>query len=166
MTGLKLCSREDLPLVAELARKIWLSYYTDFLPHDQIEYMLNKFYSDNALLEQINEGQQFYEITEDGKTIGFTSVSQKDTNAFFIHKLYILSESRKKNTGTRVLELLLSKFKAEESGRDIFIRLTVNRQNFKAINFYFKNGFQIEQVADFDIGNGWFMNDFVMVKKA
>ncbi len=43
------------------------------------------------------------------------------------------------------------------------VRLQVNRQNMKAINFYFKMGFVIEQVADFDIGDGYFMNDFVMV---
>ena len=52
---------------------------------------------------------------------------------------------------------LLKLLKPEE------LRLTVNRQNFKSINFYFKNGFKIEQVADFDIGNGYVMNDFVMV---
>jgi RimJ/RimL family protein N-acetyltransferase len=45
------------------------------------------------------------------------------------------------------------------------IKLTVNRQNFKSINFYFKNGFKIEKVEDFDIGNGYWMNDFIMVKK-
>ena len=43
------------------------------------------------------------------------------------------------------------------------IRLQVNRQNFKAINFYFKAGFKIEKVADFDIGDGYFMNDFIMI---
>jgi ribosomal protein S18 acetylase RimI-like enzyme len=43
--------------------------------------------------------------------------------------------------------------------------LTVNRQNFKAINFYFKNGFVIDEVADFEIGNGFVMNDFVMKKE-
>jgi hypothetical protein len=43
--------------------------------------------------------------------------------------------------------------------------LTVNRKNYKAINFYFKNGFTIKEIADFDIGNGFFMNDFIMIKK-
>ena len=42
------------------------------------------------------------------------------------------------------------------------LTLTVNRQNYKAINFYFKLGFKIQTVADFDIGNGYVMNDFVM----
>jgi ribosomal protein S18 acetylase RimI-like enzyme len=44
------------------------------------------------------------------------------------------------------------------------ITLSVNRQNFKSINFYFKNGFKIKSVEDFDIGNDYEMNDFVMVK--
>ncbi|MBK7966419.1 MAG: hypothetical protein IPK10_14825 [Bacteroidetes bacterium] len=41
--------------------------------------------------------------------------------------------------------------------------MTVNRTNLKAINFYFKKGFTIEEVKDFDIGNNYFMNDFVML---
>jgi len=45
------------------------------------------------------------------------------------------------------------------------LRLQVNRQNYKAVNFYFKMGFIIESVGDFDIGGGYFMNDFVMVRK-
>jgi ribosomal protein S18 acetylase RimI-like enzyme len=44
------------------------------------------------------------------------------------------------------------------------LRLQVNRQNYKAINFYFRNGFIIESIADFDIGDGYFMNDFIMLK--
>ena len=45
------------------------------------------------------------------------------------------------------------------------MRLTVNRSNFKSINFYFKLGFIIEEVKDFDIGNNYFMNDFIMIYK-
>ena len=45
------------------------------------------------------------------------------------------------------------------------VRLTVNRKNFKAINFYFKQGFIIEEVKDFDIGNNYEMNDFIMLYK-
>ncbi|WP_298391912.1 GNAT family N-acetyltransferase, partial [Hydrotalea sp.] len=39
--------------------------------------------------------------------------------------------------------------------------LNVNRSN-KAIAFYSKMGFQIVKEEDNDIGNGYFMNDFVM----
>ena len=33
-----------------------------------------------------------------------------------------------------------------------------------AINFYKKNGFQIIREEDVDIGNGYYMNDYVMSK--
>jgi ribosomal protein S18 acetylase RimI-like enzyme len=44
------------------------------------------------------------------------------------------------------------------------MKLTVNRKNVQAINFYFSQGFRIDHAEDFDIGSGYVMNDFVMVK--
>jgi hypothetical protein len=42
-----------------------------------------------------------------------------------------------------------------------FIELTVNRNN-KFLNFYLSNGFQIKEEKDFDIGGGYFMNDYIL----
>ena len=39
--------------------------------------------------------------------------------------------------------------------------LQVNRHN-KAKQFYDKLGFKVLKMADFDIGRGYFMNDYVM----
>jgi ribosomal protein S18 acetylase RimI-like enzyme len=44
------------------------------------------------------------------------------------------------------------------------LQLQVNRFN-KAKEFYEKLGFTVIKTADFDIGNGYFMNDYVMEKK-
>ena len=77
---------------------------------------------------------------------------------FFIHKLYLEIDKQRKGMGSEVFRQLLALMSNLEA-----VRLQVNRQNMKAINFYFKMGFVIEQVADFDIGDGYFMNDFVMV---
>ena len=81
----------------------------------------------------------------------------RDCN-FFLHKFYIVSESSKKGIGTTIMN------KFQHILQPKSITLTVNRQNFKSINFYFKNGFKIKSVEDFDIGNDYQMNDFVMVK--
>jgi len=72
--------------------------------------------------------------------------------------LYIDTREQRRGLGRAIWEallLLLTDMRA--------MRLQVNRQNYKAINFYFKVGFVIERVADFDIGDGYFMNDFVML---
>jgi ribosomal protein S18 acetylase RimI-like enzyme len=42
--------------------------------------------------------------------------------------------------------------------------LNVNRNN-KALGFYQKFGFVILREEDIDIGNGYFMNDYIMVCK-
>jgi ribosomal protein S18 acetylase RimI-like enzyme len=78
---------------------------------------------------------------------------------FFLHKFYIDQQVSNSGIGTKVLNLLIELIKPKS------LTLTVNRQNYKSINFYFKNGFKIDRVEDFDIGNGYHMNDFVMVKR-
>ena len=39
--------------------------------------------------------------------------------------------------------------------------LNVNRNN-EAVEFYKRNGFEIDSSEDIDIGNGYFMNDYIM----
>jgi ribosomal protein S18 acetylase RimI-like enzyme len=68
---------------------------------------------------------------------------------------------QRKGIGSTFLKHILEQIPDSES-----IELTVNRQNYKAINFYFKTGFIIKDVADFDIGEGYFMNDFIMIRKS
>jgi ribosomal protein S18 acetylase RimI-like enzyme len=111
------------------------------------------------LVEQLEEKKhQFYLIKKEAETIGFLSISSKDKSVFFLHKFYINSENAHSGIGTMVLNELEKMIKPNQ------ISLTVNRENYKSINFYFKNGFKIESVQNFDIGNGFEMNDFVMVK--
>ncbi|MBK6985390.1 MAG: GNAT family N-acetyltransferase [Bacteroidetes bacterium] len=75
-----------------------------------------------------------------------------------MHKFYIDQQKSNAGIGTEVLNLLIQQINPKS------LMLTVNRQNFKSINFYFKNGFKIDRVEDFDIGDGYEMNDFVMVR--
>lgn len=157
---LRKAKTEDIPAIAKLAETIWHQHYTSIIGTDQINYMLGMMYSYESLTEQMTQKNHvFYLIYENERCIGFISISKMEnaTHSYFIHKYYLLQELAGKGTGTAAFIELLKELKPEE------LRLTVNRQNFKSINFYFKNGFKIEQVADFDIGNGYVMNDFVMV---
>lgn len=152
---------DDIPLIAELAQEIWQEYYPNIISQEQISYMLNKMYSENNLREQIQTQQQkFYLITAKNSSIGFVSVSETKIGEWMLNKFYILKKFRAAGIGTLAFHQLLN-----EIPNNTLVRLTVNRQNFKSINFYFKNGFQIEKIADFDIGNGYFMNDFIMIRK-
>jgi ribosomal protein S18 acetylase RimI-like enzyme len=160
MSILKPAAESDFALVESLACSIWTEHYTPIIGKAQVEYMLQKMYSPQALKEQTTKGQQFFLVVDEEKKIGFVSISSTDKENFFLHKFYILQKRQKSGLGTKVFRELFEELYKPES-----IRLTVNRQNFKSVNFYFKLGFTIEKVEDFDIGNGYFMNDFVMLWK-
>lgn len=156
------CDKNKLNTLAQLAYEIWNEYYPPIIGQQQVNYMLSKLYNTDALHEQMQQGQIFYLISVNNNNIGFFSYSFKDEGSGFLHKFYLLKSCRGKNYASITLSFLESIFKNNNVKE---YRLTVNRQNAQAINFYFKSGFKIEQVADFDIGNGFFMNDFVMIKK-
>ncbi len=158
MLSLKPATETDFLTIEQLAQTIWHKHYVPIVGIEQVNYMLAKLYNHKALQQQTIEGQQFYLVLNDEKETGFISISTKDNRDFFLHKFYILQEKQNTGLGTDVFKIIFGKLHNPET-----IRLTVNRQNYKSINFYFKLGFKIEKVADFDIGDGYFMNDFVML---
>lgn len=151
-------SEGDISTISDLAKTIWNQYYPEIISQEQIDYMLEKMYSAESLKEQLTKkGHLFYFIRYDKHNLGFISVHRESEYNWFINKFYLDQRQAQKGMGTAAFDELLKIIPAEK------ISLTVNRQNYKSINFYFKNGFKIDRVADFDIGNGFVMNDFVMV---
>ena len=160
MLDLKLIAAQekDIPLIAELAQLIWNQHYPDIISREQIGYMLGRIYSSASLTEQMREKKHLFFLIQQNKTaIGFISVHRETGDDWFLNKFYINQEVAAKGLGGAAFELLKEQIAPQK------ITLTVNRQNFKSINFYFKQGFKIDHVADFDIGDGYVMNDFVMV---
>lgn len=148
----------DVEVIEKLAHVIWHEYYPSIITVEQINYMLEKMYNKESLIEQMTKKNDvFYLIHINHEPQGFISITQIGDSNYFLNKFYILQTTAAKGKGTRAFKQLLSILQPNS------ISLTVNRQNYKSINFYFKNGFVIERVADFDIGNDFVMNDFVMV---
>lgn len=155
---LKAAGPAELPIIGQLATRIWNQYYPAIIGQDQVDYMLEKMYSPASLNTQlIEKSHRFYLILRTERPIGFVSIYPENEKEWFISKFYIDQEFAGQGIGQLVFREIVTISRAET------IHLTVNRQNFKAINFYFKLGFKIEKVADFDIGQGYVMNDFVMM---
>jgi diamine N-acetyltransferase len=151
----------DVQLISRLAGQIWNDHYIPIIGKTQVDYMLNKMYSHETLKTHINVGpQKFFIIFYLDNPIGFIAFELKEENEGFLNKFYILEGEQNKGIGKKSFELLLKQFPSVKT-----IRLQVNRENIKPINFYFKLGFTIEKAQDFDIGDGFFMNDFVMIYK-
>jgi diamine N-acetyltransferase len=144
-------------VIREMALKIWIPTYTPILGSKQVGYMLERFYSLRSLKEQMSFGQKFLIFTKGGYPAGFVSYSTgTDNNAKTrkIHKLYILPQYQGMGIGNYILAYVAAPHFALE--------LNVNRYNTPAINFYKKNNFAIVKEEDIDIGEGYYMNDYVM----
>jgi len=148
----------DASLIQRLAESIWWKHYPSIIGEEQVRFMLNKMYNLENIEKQISkEVQQYFILENDAHDLGFISIELSENSEAFINKFYILQDQQRKGSGAFAFKLLLKQFPEINC-----IRLQVNRQNYQAINFYFKHGFIIEEVADFDIGDGYFMNDFIM----
>jgi RimJ/RimL family protein N-acetyltransferase len=148
----------DIAMIGELAEKIWRVHYTPMIGVKQVEYMLEKMYSPASLLQQMKEGAYFFIAENNGKPIGYVSISDKGRGDFFLNKFYLDVSEQGKGFGKTIFADIISRFPQLKT-----IRLQVNRRNFKSVNFYFRLGFTIEYVKDFDIGEGYSMDDFVML---
>ena len=155
--GVKKLEKEELGRIRQLAHEIWPKVYDYMISSEQIEYMLNWMYSIEKLEEQWEAGCRFYVLEIEGVEAGFFSTELKN-NELFLHKLYLNPEFHGKGWG----KYLLNQVVQEARDNDLkIIRLTVNRNN-TSVKVYQSFGFNIESEADFDIGNGYFMNDYIM----
>jgi ribosomal protein S18 acetylase RimI-like enzyme len=152
----KPANAQDVPLISQLARKIWHEHYPGIITTEQIEFMLHDRYSVAAIEKQMRGGEKFYLAYWDNEPVAYASIELKD-GYYYLHKFYIDVAKHRGGIGQQFFNYVLAQIDVSKP-----IRLQVNRQNYKAINFYFKMGFIIEKVGDFDIGGGFFMNDFVM----
>lgn len=158
---LKSAALRDAETIANLAEITWYAHYPPIIGVDQVRYMLDKMYHIDVLCGHISNGpQEFYLILDDGEPTGFIAVEMRLPDELFLQKLYVLPQMHRRGFGAGALNQIIEHYPHATS-----MRLQVNRQNITAINFYFKRGFTIECAADFDIGNGYFMNDFIMVKQ-
>lgn len=155
--------KEQLHIVAELSRIIWPVAYKDILSPAQLKYMIDYFYSLEALETQIQNGQHFLLLKDAEKAIGFLSYELNcyGTRNLKIHKIYILPTEQGKGLGKLLIDnaIEIANAKHQEA-----VFLNVNKYN-NARFFYEKLGFAIIKDEVIEIGNGYVMDDYVMEVK-
>jgi ribosomal protein S18 acetylase RimI-like enzyme len=163
MISIVLATVNDVSLIQDIVKKTWPVAYSNIISQQQIDYMLNLFYSDVALKNSITIKNNIFLLAKDSETcIGFASIEHRYLNQSItrLHKLYILPECQGKGIGNLLLENIE---KLAIKNHSNAISLNVNKYN-KALLFYQKNGFEIVGEEVIDIGNNYVMDDFIMEK--
>ncbi len=154
----------DLPIIASLARLTWRHCYPSIVDRGQIEYMLAQRYSPEAMLASVASGQLTYELlTVDGEPTAFAAHSPTPLpSEHKLQQLYVRPEWQDRGLGRQLIHHVSAIARAAAKPTLV---LTVNRRNLQAIESYLRSGFVIRESADFDIGNGFVMEDYVMTRR-
>lgn len=162
--SIRKATQEDLILVRQIAYGTWPICYKEIVSQDQIQYMLNYMYDLDELKQQHGKGVIFMLLSFENIAAGFIAfekVKREAKTALRVHKLYVLPEFHKKKFGRALLEEAI--LYAQENYL-AFLELNVNKQN-PAVEFYKRIGFQVSDTMILDIGNGYIMDDYIMVLK-
>jgi GNAT superfamily N-acetyltransferase len=164
----------DRDFIRSVSERTWPSTYGHIISQEQIDFMLDLMYSDESLEKQMDSGCVFYiasikKENEQWEAVGFCSVSPEEeennstekvegSKAHKLNKLYVLPSAQGTGAGKALLNKSIEVVKAAGSSS---LFLQVNKLN-TAYSFYLKHGFIKEAEYKFDIGNGFYMDDYVM----
>lgn len=151
-------TRED---IAELQKISSRTFYETFSPHNTAENMrlyLKERFSIERLTQEIdNKDSEFWFATAGNDVIGYLKVNSgkaqtelQDDRALEIERIYVVKEFHGKNVGKLLFEKALNIAEEKNTG---YIWLGVWEKNFRASNFYRKNGFREFDRHKFVLGN-------------
>lgn len=153
----------DIPLVGRLADEIWHRHYPGIITLAQIDYMLAEGYSPKALMKYLTAADAGLALARRAEVaVGFVGWYKPDAApAMKLDKLYVLPEHHREGIGRALIEHVVARARHAEC---MSVTLNVNRRNSSAIRAYERCGFAIRESGEFPIGNGFVMEDFIMVR--
>ena len=153
---------DHLSTIKDLAYRIWPATYGEILSEKQLAYMLELFYNEKALQQNIDDNHNFILIQENNKIVGFADYEShyKNESVTRIHKIYVLPEMQGKGIGKKLIQFIENKALEND---DVKLSLNVNRFN-KAKDFYESQGFEVAFEEDVQLDFGYLMEDYRMEK--
>lgn len=161
MFTLRKATLADCELIQKLAQQIFPITYQEILTPEQIDYMMEWMYSlDNILKQMEEEGHVYFLAYDENSLAGYVSVQPQGKDVFHLQKIYVLPSYQGAHCGSFLFREAI-KYIKEVHPAPCLMELNVNRHN-KALKFYENMGMKKLREGDFEIGNGYYMNDYIM----
>lgn len=160
-TSIRKATITDCALINKLAQAVFPETYKDILSVAQLDYMMEWMYSPSNLKKQMSEEGHIYFIAYvENEPAGYVSIQQQAKDVFHLQKIYVLPSFQGLQLGKTLFLHAVKEIKILHPA-PCRMELNVNRNN-KALYFYKKMGMKKIDEGDFDIGNNFYMNDFIM----
>ncbi len=147
--------------IHELAYAVWRDHYPGIISSEQIEYMLRKDYSVDALRRDLTHCQIHFDCARvESALVGFSAYgAHSEAGGLMLHKLYVEVAQRGKGYAHKLVEVA-----SEHARANSFdcVVLRVNKANRVAIAAYERMGFSSRGSIVTDIGGGFEMDDYLM----
>ena len=153
---------EEADALVALAGLVWRHDYPGIITLEQIEYMLGQRYKPGLVKQLLARGDLWLVARAGNELVGFAHGHPLVDADYKLDKLYVHPDWQRHGIGSRLIAEVMRHANNHEATR---LLLRVNRQNRNAIQAYLKNGFQVATLIVEDIGNGFIMDDYVMIKE-
>ncbi len=151
----------DIPLLRDLASRIWHACYLGMITVEQIDYMLAWMYSAQQIATELTGGVLWEIALLDDTPVGYLALTFPHAAPAELHKLYLLPELHGQGLGQAMLARALAHAAARGANE---LRLRVNKHNTRALRSYDHAGFQIVESLTADIGGGFVMDDYILAR--
>ena len=153
-------NKNDIVELSALATRIVREHFDPLIGKAQNDYMLSKFQTVDAITEQITQGYQYYFVCVNDNRIGFLAFYPRGQE-LYLSKFYLEKRHRGNGYARKMLQFVIEQ--AKLAGLDTIV-LNVNRDN-SAVAVYERLGFVKIREEKNDIGQGFYMDDYVLAYK-
>ena len=154
----------DVAQLVALAREIWYAHYPAIIGSAQIEYMLRQRYEFDVVRAELRQSGVWWDkLMLGAEMAGFASYLLVDDAAdrMKLDKLYVHPRHQRRGYGGMLIARACAAARVRGCSR---LELAVNKGNRSAIDAYLKHGFRVAASVVKDIGGGFVMDDYIMVK--
>lgn len=149
-------NENEIAEMSALASSIVKEHFDPIIGSEQNDYMIEKFQSVSSIKQQLYDGYKYYFVCLDYNKIGFLAY-RIDENSLYLSKFYLDKAYRGKGFSRDMFDFIKNAA-IEKSVKKI--TLNVNKNN-DAVYAYEKLGFKRTAAQKKDIGNGFFMDDYI-----
>jgi len=147
---------QQLIIIRRLALFIWPIKFRFILSRGQVQYMLQQFFNLNYLKRRLSNSEQLFLIVDKKKYIGFASIKRISDTTIKLQQLFFHPDYQNIGVAKWVMENLGLQCQQLE--------ITMNKNNKQALRSAYKNCFRLRRSICIDIGCGFIMDDYVLVK--
>lgn len=158
MTRIRRVKNSEFQELSVLATEIVKDHFDPLIGKEQNDYMIALFQTPEAIKKQMENGYQYYWVIEDGDKAGFFAIFPKE-GKMYLSKFYVHKAFRGRHLAKKMMTYIFNETRKQNLPA---VFLNVNKGNTEPIHIYQHYGFKVIREEKNDIGNGFFMDDYVM----